>query len=172
MIFAPITWEAAATLATGFAAVGAAYLLGRRQVKISEYQLDILEHQLRLEEVTVKSSLFDRRIDCYEGYRVFLGQVIAKADRVDREFELRMSESMDASRFLFNVEVYERLKETWQLYRTYAALQSDSKAIYQKEGHYGPQLDKIHELLLELTKKFENMHEVFGDELRLGLAIR
>ncbi|MGB3470434.1 MAG: hypothetical protein WBA51_06415 [Erythrobacter sp.] len=58
----PITWEAVATLATGFFAVGAAWKLGARQTAI-------LESQSRIAEADLKLQLFDRRADCVSRMR-------------------------------------------------------------------------------------------------------
>lgn len=67
-----MSWEAAATLITGGMAVLAATLIGWRQTRISDRQNEILSRQFRLEELSYRASLFDRRYLVYSQVMEYL----------------------------------------------------------------------------------------------------
>lgn len=168
--WAAFSWDAFATLATGFAAVFAAFLVGRRQAAISDRQNQILDRQMLLSELSLRSDLFDRRFACYERVRFFLGRIIAHADRPEHEVQADFLTALNESKFLFRQDVHGELKEIWREACTYFAVHAETKATYKREGHYGPKLESEHELLLKLTKRIETLADVFGDELKLSAS--
>jgi hypothetical protein len=164
------TWEAFATLATGFLAVAAAYSVGRRQVKIARKQTEILDRQVALDELKLRSELFDRRFAIYEGTKRLLAAVMAHDEKADDETVRAFLIALDQSVFLFQPNVYERLKVIWDLYCKYGAIKSAMKHNYETTKQYGDeQLINAHtQHLLAFNDTLTNLRETFGDELRLG----
>jgi hypothetical protein len=64
--WAAFSWEAFATLATGVLAVSGAVVIGVLQVGIQARQSAILERQVGLHELKLRSDLFERRFRVYE----------------------------------------------------------------------------------------------------------
>lgn len=62
---APPSWEAAATLSAGLAAVASAVFVGLRQMKIADRQVLIQERLTAIEALKVRSELFERRMVVY-----------------------------------------------------------------------------------------------------------
>ena len=69
-----LTWEAFATLLTGGLAVGAATVVGVRQLAISRRQIALEEHKFRVD-------LFDERFAVYEFVRKWLGFILTLSCR-------------------------------------------------------------------------------------------
>lgn len=69
----PLTWDAVATLLTGFAAVGGAVFVGRKQVEITKLQTRIQQGQAdddrKLRQNELKLKLLDRRQECIRKIR-------------------------------------------------------------------------------------------------------
>ena len=163
------TWEAFATLVTGASAVGGAVWVGIRQSGISHRQTQILDRQVRLEELSLRADLFERRFVVYEATRKFLAEIVAHADKptpeVEREFVIALNESV----FLFNGDVHIRIRGIWKTACEFFAGHTVLEAA-NRRGATNPQdlLDREHKQLLELSDKLLNLAAEFGDELKLS----
>lgn len=169
MQWLPFTWEAFATLVTGLAAVTGAVILGRRQTKISERQIEILAQQTRLSELTLRSDLFDRRMEVYEGVRGYLSHIVTYAAPPDKELEQKFLAAASAARFLFSAGVDQRIDELWKKANAFRALHTVMRHTYETEGHYGdgnPERESEH--LLWFTDLIVNLPDLFGDEIKLA----
>lgn len=110
--FTCISWEAAATLITGLAAVGAAGAVGWRQTEIMNEQAKIQRDQLliedamrKLEGLKIKTDLFDRRMAVYQVANRWLFAWHLYGE-VSTEQELQMLQAKDQAEFLFRREVW------------------------------------------------------------------
>lgn len=174
--WAAFSWEAFATLATGAAAVAAATFVGlrqlgiaREQMAITERQSRILERQVGLDELNLRVDLFEQRFAVYERARKFLGAIMAHADRPDAEIQRGYVVALDEARFLFRPEVHAQLREIWERSAAFFAVKSAMEAEYRRTGDYGgDNIDRERRHLDWLMAKFENLAELFGDELKLS----
>jgi len=171
------TWEAFATLSTGFAAVTGAFVLGRRQLDISRQQTasaarqnEILERQLRLAELAYRHALFDRRMEVYVGIRDYLVDIMREAKPPTGETALRFHNAMSAARFVFSAEVNEKLEQLRLYVLDYRVLTLNMKAVIEQKGpwrHNEPQQES--DMLEQLSEHLRTLPDLFGDEIRLGL---
>ena len=83
------TWGAFATLVTGLGAVAGAVTIGLKQV--------------RLQGLTVRSNLFDRRFTNYEAVRNFLVDILRRNGESDLEIQRKFFVARRESRFLFQI---------------------------------------------------------------------
>ena len=128
------SWEAFATLATGLAAVIAAWNLGRKQIEIQKAQVD-------LQRLTLRSELFDRRYKLYEATRIFLFNIYkCKGDEQlswTADWTQNFLRALQESRILFSSGVFLGMDEIWRNAVDFSALQNEMARIYRKDGHYG-----------------------------------
>lgn len=173
---APISWEAAATLATGFAAVFAAWWVGHRQVEVSNKQAEtagrqsrILERQVHLEELNLRHGLFERRVAIFDATERFLIAILQHADVPEAEVQRTFTTAMMRARFLFKPQVHERLRNLWQDACQFFAVKSAMKSQYESTGDYGAaNIDREHALLATFGQLLQHLPDVFGDELKLA----
>ena len=159
------TWEAFATLATGLAAVCAAWWIGRKQTKIQIAQVDV-------QRMTLRAELFDRRYEVYEFTRIFLNKIntVYQDDIVDlREDWVRnFLSAMQKSKIIFSRAVFDGLDQIWRKAVEFSALKEEMGEIYREEGHYGagnPERKRI--AMTWLFDQLEKLPELF-EELNLG----
>ncbi len=163
------TWEAFATLVTGLAAVGAALVVGLRQLGIADRQREILERQVGFDEMKLRADLFDRRFRVYEATLRLVVQVVQRADKADSEIERDFAVALDQSRLLFKPAVHAALKRIWDDYCNFCAVKSIMKANYEQKGDYGKeQIEAGNKYFLKVGTLVQNLTELFGDELSLG----
>lgn len=157
-------WQSFATLATGFAAVAAAWRVGKQQA-------EILKRQTELEEAKLRADLFARRIETFEVTADFIVHIATLSEsspeaeeRINR-FGLKMRESQ----FLFSdPNVYKKLLEFWGKGNEVRADVAISKAIHE-EG--GKQDSERRQRLLDYPKwQFSNL-ETLADIFRQDLSI-
>lgn len=153
---------------TGLAAVSAALAIGLRQSSISRKQNEILDRQTQLAELQLRSQLFDKRLACYHDARQFLGKIVAHADRPDRESEFTFIGAMHESLFLFDSAVHQHLMAIWRDACDFCAVHAVTRATFDREGHYGPEVEREHELLEKIADHLGNFNDVFGEEMRLS----
>ena len=101
------TWEAAATLATGFSAVGGAVLVGLRQVAL-------LKSQHNLERLRLKSELFDERYRIFSEFAVFLDLAAIRSPQLGGIIE-GTRQNVERSIFLFDKAIFDHLSPLFEL---------------------------------------------------------
>jgi hypothetical protein len=99
-----VDWQALATFSTGVMAVGAAVFIGRKQTAILASQGDV-------QMMTLQHQLFDRRLAVYNAYKVKLRDFIVKAKALSQEEYFEFLDAEQASGFLFESEVSDRLEQ-------------------------------------------------------------
>ena len=124
------TWEAFATLVTGLLAVGGASLIGFGQMKIQEKQVD-------LQDLALRSDLFERRYSVYERVREFVVEICQTADSPEWETQQNFFVAKGEAKFLFDDKVVEGVDEIWKRACDFRALKQTMNRIYSNEGHYG-----------------------------------
>lgn len=184
---APLSWEAAATLATGLAAVAGAIVVSRKQVSILQDQVRIAGRQTdiqaglaSIEALKLKSELFGARFEVYDAVRKWLAFIVSEArsprnhpgDAPD-EIEVidRFISAWDRSRFLFRPEVYGRLDELRKLSHALTYHQKMMRGPLNTDESIeanGKHLDGEHRILSEFGEVLENLSLIFGDELNLS----
>lgn len=172
----PMTWDAIATFVTGLGAVSGAVVVGLRQVGITREQTaiaarqaDILGEQTKLEKLSFHETMFDRRMEVYDGAHAFLSSIIQHATPPSHELERTFVGALQRSRFLYRPAVYEALSEIWKKGCEFRALKATMDHTYETQGHYGDgNPDKEAETLQWFWGRTENLPELFGDELQLG----
>ena len=155
------SWEAFATLVTGFLAVLGAVVVGLRQAAILRKQAD-------LQERSVKEALFDRRYAVLERTERFLGQILQRGDRSDQEVERDFLIAKGEARFLFGNTVTEGLDLIWRDAGDLIVLKREMETIFRREGHYG---DGNPDRELNCFRAVENHFRAIPDlfnEMKLG----
>jgi hypothetical protein len=135
------TWQAFATLVTGALAVGAATVVAIRQLTIARRQVDIQERQVWLAELTLREKLFERRLSTYNTIRRFLVDTAAGQKAPPSVEWHEFAEGIQASRFLFDAKVYEKLiviyEETTDLWVALGAIKADASRPWLAGGRHG-----------------------------------
>lgn len=177
-------WPSFATLATGFAAVIGATLIGlkqagiarrqaditERQVMIAGHQNEILERQTRLEEIRLRSELYDRRMIIYEQAQEYSSYVMQHGrPPVGEEFG-RFHRAMIQARFLFRPTVSNKLLEFAASAFRFSLVQNKIDRSIERgqepSGEYYREIDG----LVELTIDFWNyLPTLLINELQLGV---
>lgn len=120
-----ISWEAAATLITGLAAVYAAWRIGNRQVEITKAQSEIQSEFLRLEHLKLKADLYDQRLEIFNATRHFIGFIITvwKVPGIDQNDEghplaldvyQEFTRARGAAAFLSSPNVLAKVEAIWE----------------------------------------------------------
>lgn len=177
------TWEAFATLSTGLAAVGGAVFVGLRQLAIAKRQTDITEGQTKilalqaqLEQMKIRSDLYDRRFAVFDATETYLVAVLNSEKRATIDAQVAFAKAIDHSRFLFEPAVFANLngirKDAEKLF-TYRTM-LDSYQARQQTPHPVP-AEKIDAMYAQTEKVTDglvfmmtHLSETFGDELRIG----
>ena len=155
------TWEAFATLVTGFLAVCGAFLIGIRQMKIQEKQVE-------LQDLALRSDLFERRYSVYERVRQFTIYSMRLVENQDRETEQQFLAAMGEAKFLFDDAVVSGVDEIWAKKCELDALMGDMKHIYEIQGHYGDGNPKRkHDALIWFDQRLTSLPQLFH-EMKLG----
>lgn len=107
------SWDAFSTLMTGTLAVGGAYLIGRRQLRIQRRQTDIQQKLAELQELTLRTDNFDRRYSVFDRTYNFIFAIVSKgafpSDDILQSFIIAKGEA----KFLFGAELLAGLNEIW-----------------------------------------------------------
>lgn len=168
MTWAYFSWEAFATLATGLAAVVAAYLIGRRQsailVRQTDLQAQIAREAQAIERLKIKTDLFTHRMTVYEDVRVWLAGLVMSGNQVDNDAQRAMLAAIDRSQFLFHRVVTERLRNLYNDAFVHGAM----KEIRKYETATPNDLKRADDAWARLVASSDRLFELFGDELRLG----
>lgn len=182
-----MSWEAFATLATGIAAVIAAAVVGLRQAKILERQVEIqeaqtaiqdrqvaiLERQLGVENLRVRHDLFDERMKVYEGFRVWLSDILVtgKVPLSGSQLEVGMADALDRARFLFGPDVHPALERIRKLAVRLQA--HHDRPAWQRVAVNLPGMSSGRDyegdrLMNDLKAAHASLSEVFGREMGLS----
>jgi hypothetical protein len=124
------SWEAFATLVTGLAAVAAAFCIGRKQIEITKQQVDI-------QELAVRSELFDRRYDVFDRTEKFIWSVMREGDFLNDDTARDFVVAKGVSRFLLCQLVSDGLQEIWQQACELNQIQKNMNASYQRDQNFG-----------------------------------
>jgi antitoxin HicB len=127
------TWEAFATLATGFAAVGAAVYIGRKQTEIQKRQAGIQAQSLR-------SDLFDRRYRVFDRTQELILEVFKSDIRFDDDALRPFKTAMGEAGFLFDESVVRGLDEILEKFLKYRVLMKSQNDSYFSEQEADIQL--------------------------------
>ena len=136
--FCGMSWEAAATLIAGTAAVGGAFIIGW-------FQQAILAAQHNLERVRLKSELFDKRYRIFAEFAFFLDMAADQNSELPTVIEATR-QNVERSIFLFDKSIYDHLSPLFQL---------------------GQKLQKTPDDLASLQTERIKLHKVFEPYLKL-----
>lgn len=169
-------WGEFATLFTGIAAVLAAYGVGQRQARI-------LEAQHQLGELSLRSTLFEKRVRVYDATRRWLAYIAMHGAIPGRVLERRINsegppegseierdflEQLDRARFLFRPAVFAELDRLWKLANKvhyHQRAQRNEREICSQQRH----VDAEHDAMTELLNVWSSdLASVFGSELNLS----
>jgi hypothetical protein len=145
------SWEAFATLTTGVLAVAAAIVVGLRQ-------LSILAAQARLEELKLRSDLYDRRYEVFQAARNWIGFVFRTGrapDIQDEEFADFML-GIQAARFLFSKKVVDELTSWHEMGARMRLLTTQNKHA------------EATNVKQDLIARGDKMYELFGGEMSVS----
>ncbi len=155
------TWEAFATLATGLAAVAAAWSLGRRQILIQKQQVDLQAESLR-------SDLFDRRYEVYEATESLIVSIVISDNHADNGVVGNFASAVRKSRLLFSQNVYNGLKEIFRRTNNFVQAKKLADRSYQKTGRYDDSKIQSQENECKwLEDQLRSLPDLFG-EMTLG----
>lgn len=113
-------------LVGGLLAVAAAVVVGLRQSQIMKSQTDIAKRMFELEEVRLKSELYDRRMEVYKAVRDMLSVAAltgkipgidanSEGDLVSLDVFQRFQDGLSAAQFLFDQKTRSKLDELYKL---------------------------------------------------------
>ena len=114
MNWLPITWDAVATFATGFLAVGAAWWIGLRQTELMRQQHRDAAAQnqanLFLQQQSLRIELLDRRSTCIDQIRPFWTEYAIKGDLSAASINL-LKPALWNAELLFSNEISTRIRD-------------------------------------------------------------
>ena len=174
-----LSWEAFATLVTGGGAVTAALVIGLRQmgiardqVGIADRQSRILAKQVHLEELRLRTELFERRFAVYQATREFLADIMRSAAEPERGLQQKFLTAIDQSKFLFRTSVHDDLTDIWRRSCNFFATKSIMSHLFESTGDYGAEnVENEHAYLLWLVQRLENLSDLFGEEAKLSTPL-
>jgi hypothetical protein len=159
-------WQSFATLATGFFAVSAALVVGWRQA-------GILDRQSAIQELALKTDLFDRRYKVFERTKNFLGEILVHDDdpspETRREFQIAMGESS----FLFSPKVREGLDEIWKHWTRYHEVKIMMNHSQKTQANYREgDPEKNSALLQWFSSRSNTLPDLFGEMILDGTKLQ
>jgi hypothetical protein len=179
------TWEAFVTILAGvlaFVAGGGAIIgtvaIGKRQAAILREQTDIQARLTNIEELKLRSELFEDRFKAYVAVRKWIqfhvSHASAPGDRGSasepKEAQIREDyfSALDRARFLFSPSVYANLN---RLHRSSmeVTLSGLKMAEPGEEANHHEHVRTKWEALRELHAAWDDLGSVFGDELNLSV---
>lgn len=136
-------------------AVAAAFVVGLRQTKI--------------QELSVRSELFDRRYENYETVRDFLQATLRLAGEPSQEVINKFFTAQREARFLFGPDVYEHLDAIWNdCGEMFVAAQIVASGTAPEGYDYQEQVRRKSELFKKINSSFLELHNTYH-QLRLDL---
>lgn len=181
MTFDYLSWEAFATLLTGALAVGAAILVGLRQVGIAQRQADIQEKQVfisheltKIEKRKVMADLYDRRLATFAAVDDWLRWVVQHGEApalngdIGADVRARFESAMITSRFLFRPIVHETIQDCWKMGNDLHYANASLKAGDSRTAEHAENRTKI---MGRLARWLTVFPEIVGSEMDLGQAL-
>lgn len=158
-----LNWEAVATFTAGIAAVAGAVVIGFRQAAI-------LDRQVEIEQLKVKTDLFDKRFSTYVATADFLTHVHPYMEDPTKakvhDWLLKCRESQ----FLFDAPVYENLREVFDKANEYYANHTFMITTFKQTGTYDPERsDREMASMIWLANRLQTVHEIFEPDLKLTI---
>lgn len=172
-----MTWEAFATLcaaaAAGAAVVGAVFV-GRRQAEILAAQTTIAASMLELEELKLRSDLYERRIEVFAAVREILSFVVmtGKVPGMDRnvdgeplsvEMFQKFQNAVGSAQFLFNGKTCADIDQI-QDFLVHVSNANTARHLRKADA---PQPPSRNALKAEALERFRNLAVIFP-ELKLA----
>jgi hypothetical protein len=158
-----LNWEATATLVAGFLAVLAAFVIGFRQSGIQSRQVE-------LEELKIRSDLFDKRFATYEATAYLLNHIDLHIEEKDQILMKAWFAKFRESKFLFSPPVYEQLSEILSYYNSYLVNQRSINDLHGYNSERKPALSKEETRLVTwIAKRIGTVHEIFEPDLKLTI---
>ncbi len=155
--WAAFSWEAFATLFTGLAAVMAAAVIGWRQSTIMAQQVEI-------QQQTLRSELFDRRMRNFDTVQRLIYQVRERPDAFNASVIHQFHGAIDEAKFLFPQDVSERLLEIYGRMGELNAIDADMRSEIIGKGHAGVELpQKKLEAGRALSRDIEALPDIYSD---------
>jgi hypothetical protein len=173
----PIKWEAFATFVTGALAVGAALIVGLRQLAIVSAQHELhksqSERDLALCEQELRIIVLDKRIDIVESIRPIWTRWW-RDGRISYDDSASLLNFAQQAKYVFSDAVYEDLinfavRVDW-IRINYE--RSKESAAHGDENERKRWLEEVYKLEDELRPKFENIVSRLTDETRLSSMVR
>lgn len=169
-----VIWAAILGLFGGFLALGGAVVVGLRQTAILAHQTDlqakIASASLEVEQLKLRTDLFDRRFAVYEATRNWLlftegnerppGLKRGEEGKLYRDFQA----ARDVARFVFPRNVFDTL-EAIRLVGNDLAFVIDRM---DKEDEVGPAVEEHLRLIEEVRRHINQMRDLFGAEMNLS----
>ncbi len=157
-------WGAAATALTGVAAVGAAWLVGKRQVAINQ-------EQALHAKLSVKVALLERRVTVLDATQSYLASFMENFREPAPEIAHRFARQVPMARFLFGDEVHGQLMELRRKVHQAGILGRQLDQQFQQNPAYNQRdVDLHHELIMEIEGRYRDLDDLFGPFLELADA--
>lgn len=160
-----LNWEATATIAAGILAVLAAFVIGFRQAGIQS-------RQVKLEELKIRSDLFDKRFAVYEATAYLLAHINLHIDQTSQDLMTAWLRMLRQSQFLFSSHVHEELETILKYYNSYLLNGKELNA----SRNYPPSPIKYAalsgnqiEVMRWLSDRLVTVHEIFEADLKLTI---
>lgn len=158
------SWEAFATLATGLAAVIAAVVVAKRQLRI-------IDRQALLQELELRNALFDRRAQAYNSIRRYIGHIVysGSAKRPDFDIYVPFHEAVESIRFLFSTRLHLEITALAKFVSDlldHAEYASHPDLLFGSEQHQIAQAD-LQRRMIELRRRYDALPAMFEREMKL-----
>lgn len=164
-----LDWQALTTLVAGILAVGAAMLIGFRQLAITKKQIEISGKQNDLTELALRQQLFERRMIVYEAVASLLGEIIRDAAYPNRSVEVGFINAMGSSRFLFPPATHQGVQEVWKEASDFRVLKLRMETAFAANGRHAQQdLDSEERALQWFLERLTDLPNLFGNSIRLA----
>lgn len=164
----------------GVAAVLAAFLVGRRQAEILAKQTDIQERHLALQELSLKSDLFERRYQVYAAVRDWLAfwewehrlpadtrEPDVTPDQKEWDLRARFNRAIEEAAFLFHPSVHQRLIAVRDHGRQWSR---NRRKMDRPLGTPGREEAFANDdlLIAELEQDYRDLPKIFGVDMKLS----
>ncbi|WP_343546588.1 hypothetical protein [Sphingobium yanoikuyae] len=173
MTWLPLTWEAVATFLTGIAAVLAALSVARRQERIVSRQIDLQNEQTKLQELSLRKDVFDKRFDVYVKLREHSAILIRAKHHSDVTFDdyCGFHEAAEKSILLFSRKLHLEIENFATLCEEFFRCLPDAVADSDFDDSYLSEVLERNELRrMEITRRRRSLTNMFVAEMALSNA--